>query len=336
MGTGKTTIGRLLAERLGFGFVDTDAIIEEQHGPIHVIFAEQGEAAFRTIEQRVAVELADRHSLVIATGGRMMLDPTNVAALCRRGRIFCLVTSAADILERVTADSSRVERPLLAVDDPAQRIADLLDERAPFYRQFAQLSTHGHSPSAIADELAEWATVAPLEALIGADASGSDETGFDAVVGPAVFPLIREYAGAEAGVDGPLIIVTDEPSTSLVLAQCPTPDHLFTLSTAEDQNLDDAQSRGRVISAELRAAGVDASALVVSLGGRSACEIAAFVANDLPSSTVVHCPTDASLIPDGTTRPPLVVLDVAVLQSEATHGDLRGLVSQAMLHLEHR
>ncbi|MGH9134897.1 MAG: shikimate kinase, partial [Ilumatobacteraceae bacterium] len=93
MGTGKTTVGRLLAEQLGFEFVDTDQVIEQRHGAIAEVFRVMGEDAFRRIERELAAELADRERLVISTGGRMMLDPQNVASLSRNGRVFCLVAT---------------------------------------------------------------------------------------------------------------------------------------------------------------------------------------------------------------------------------------------------
>src|SRR5690606_6565646 len=90
MGTGKTTVGRLLAERLGFEFVDTDALITERHGPIPEIFARDGEAAFRQFERALAAELAERSGLVVSTGGRLMLDPASAAALGNGAAVFCL------------------------------------------------------------------------------------------------------------------------------------------------------------------------------------------------------------------------------------------------------
>ncbi len=155
MGTGKTTAGRLLATRLGFEFVDTDAIIEERHGPIATIFDEFGETAFRAIEREVAAELAECSQLVIATGGGMLLDPTNMALLSTTGRVFCLVATPETILERVATDASRIERPLLAAPDPLQRIIDLLAERHRAYQRFVQVSTEGRSPDEIADDLYE-------------------------------------------------------------------------------------------------------------------------------------------------------------------------------------
>ena len=153
MGTGKTTVGRVVATRLGFEFIDTDVIIESRHGPITTIFADQGEEAFRAFERGVADELAERNRLVIATGGGMMLDPANVRSLSRSGQIFCLVATPDAILTRVANDDSRVERPLLDVADPHRRIIELLADRAAGYRRFAQVTTDARSPDAIADEL---------------------------------------------------------------------------------------------------------------------------------------------------------------------------------------
>jgi shikimate kinase len=155
MGTGKTTIGRLVAQKLGREFVDTDLIIEERHGPIHEIFDRQGESAFRDIERALAQELGQRRGLVIATGGRMLLDPENVRVLSKNGRIFCLVATPEEIYDRVTGDPSRVKRPLLEVEDPKQRIVELLGERGPDYERFPQLTTDQIEPEVIAQELAD-------------------------------------------------------------------------------------------------------------------------------------------------------------------------------------
>jgi shikimate kinase len=155
MGTGKTTVGRLVAQKLGREFVDTDLLIEERHGPIQEIFDRQGESAFREIEQALAQELGQRSGLVIATGGRMLLDPENVRVLSKNGRIFCLVATPEEIYDRVTGDPSRVKRPLLEVEDPKQRIVELLGERGPDYERFPQLTTDQIEPEVIAQELAD-------------------------------------------------------------------------------------------------------------------------------------------------------------------------------------
>lgn len=161
MGTGKTTVGRLVAEKLGFDFVDTDAIIEQRHGPIATIFADRGEQAFREIERQVAGELAGRTGLVVSTGGRMMLDDVNVGALGATGIVYCLVADADEIHRRVTTDPSRIERPLLAGPDPRGRIVELLAERAPHYARFPQVDTEGRSPADIAADVVELALRRP-------------------------------------------------------------------------------------------------------------------------------------------------------------------------------
>ena len=152
MGTGKSTVGRVLADRLGFDFVDTDQLIEADHGPIPEIFAEQGEAAFRAIERSTAQALATRTSTVIATGGRFMLDTTNASILGDRSRVFCLTAPTEVLLERVLGDGS-TERPLLANGDPRARIAELLEERAEAYGRFEQVSTVDRDSEEVADEI---------------------------------------------------------------------------------------------------------------------------------------------------------------------------------------
>ncbi|MCA9985122.1 MAG: shikimate kinase [Anaerolineales bacterium] len=154
MGTGKTTVGQILAARLGYEFVDTDVLIEARTGrSIPAIFAEDGEAAFRQLERDIAAELAVQQGLVIATGGRLMLDPANAAALGGTGRIFCLTATPELILARVLADEKAIERPLLQGPDPATRIRQLLAERAPLYAQFDQVDTTGLTAAEVAEEI---------------------------------------------------------------------------------------------------------------------------------------------------------------------------------------
>lgn len=149
MGTGKSTVGRRLAERLGRAFVDTDELIEARHGPIEAIFAEHGEARFRAIEREVAAELGRRRGLVVATGGRLLLDPQNTASLGATGIVVCLHAEVGTLVDRLAGDAGR--RPLLGGDDPEGRIRALLAERAAGYGRFPQVRTDGLTPEEVAD-----------------------------------------------------------------------------------------------------------------------------------------------------------------------------------------
>ena len=148
MGTGKTTVGRVLAERLGFDFVDTDAVIESQAGPIHGIFERDGEEAFREKERSAARDLAGRAGLVIATGGRMMLDPECAACLEPVADVVCLNAAPETILERI---GGTARRPLLDVGDAPSRVRELLAERAEGYKRFIAVDTDGRTPDEVAD-----------------------------------------------------------------------------------------------------------------------------------------------------------------------------------------
>lgn len=152
MGTGKSTVGRLLAQRLGFDFTDTDAWIEAQHGrSIADIFCQDGEAAFRQMERAAARHFAGAQKMVIATGGRLMLDEENAALLGENGRVFCLTAPPEEILARLAGDE---RRPLLAAPDPAARVRELLRRRAEGYGRFAQVDTRGQTPQQVAEEIA--------------------------------------------------------------------------------------------------------------------------------------------------------------------------------------
>jgi shikimate kinase len=150
MGTGKSTVGRALATRLGYAFVDTDTLIEQRHGAIATIFRERGEEAFRRMEREVAAELGGRERVVIATGGRLMLDPTN-AAVFEDAAVFCLTADLDTILQRTAP--AQISRPLLAADDRRARIEALLDERALGYASFEQVSTDGQTPEAVVNDI---------------------------------------------------------------------------------------------------------------------------------------------------------------------------------------
>ncbi len=133
MGVGKSTVGRLVAEHLGFEFLDTDERIEREAGrSIRDIFADHGEAVFRGMEKSLVHSLADRDHLVISTGGASIVDPANLTSLQQLALLVCLWASAETIYERVR---HMTHRPLLQTPDPQAKIRELRAAREPFYRQ---------------------------------------------------------------------------------------------------------------------------------------------------------------------------------------------------------
>ncbi len=148
MGTGKTTVGKLLSDHTGMPLVDMDALIAQQAGKtINDIFAQDGEAHFRALERQMAQTLSTRQDQVVSTGGGIVLNPDNIADFQSSGLVVCLLASAETVLDRVRHDTSR---PLLAGDKEA-RILRLLESRKPLYEAIEhKIATDGLDPSAIA------------------------------------------------------------------------------------------------------------------------------------------------------------------------------------------
>lgn len=134
MGSGKTAVGSLLARNLGREFVDLDARIEAATGrTVAEIFRERDEQGFRAIEGRMVAEVARLTGCVVATGGGVVTDPANVAALRQSGLLVWLRASPETILARIGGTGHL--RPLLNVPDPLARIRALLAEREPRYAE---------------------------------------------------------------------------------------------------------------------------------------------------------------------------------------------------------
>jgi len=150
MGTGKTEVGKRLAILLGRRLADTDQLLSERAGQsIAEIFHMHGEPYFRGLEREVVRELAGGRSLVIATGGGVVLNAENVADLQAGGFLVWLTAETETLLLRLKGDQSR---PLLR---PAEDLAALLREREPLYRAAAdaRVDTTGKTVSQVADEL---------------------------------------------------------------------------------------------------------------------------------------------------------------------------------------
>lgn len=144
-GSGKSSVGRQLARRLGLPFTDSDHVIEQRIGcPIRVFFEREGEGAFRDLEQVVIDELMQSAPGVIATGGGSVLRPVNRERLRAGATVIYLRSAPEEVFRRVRHDD---KRPLLQVDDPMERLRTLDVERDPLYRVTAHFVVETGHPT---------------------------------------------------------------------------------------------------------------------------------------------------------------------------------------------
>jgi len=323
MATGKTSVGRTLASQLGYDFVDTDQLIESRIGmTIAEFFQEKGETAFRQMESDLARELADRNGLVISTGGRFMLDGDNATTLGKSGRVFCLVATPEEILERAESDSH--VRPLLQVPNPLEHIVELLQQRKKGYGKFPQFVTSEKSPENVAEDLAGIIAGGPDVRL--PITSPGDR--YEFIVGGGFLPFISQLAG----IDGPIAIITDDTVGPLYAQSCGSVDVVVTIPPGrKNKTLATAQS----ICEQLIDADFDRSGTIIALGGTVISELAGFIAATyMRGVDCVQCPTsllamvDTSIggktgvdLPQGKNligafkQPKTVIADIATLHS---------------------
>ena len=154
MGTGKSSAGRLVAQRLDRQFVDMDGEIERRERcTISDIFSRKGEPYFRQVEREVVKDLCGRNNLVVAAGGGVVIDPENVRDFGRSGVVICLNAIPSVILRRVAEET---HRPLIEKGDKARHIVNLLEIRKPLYDAIPnQLDTTRLSPERTADQVIE-------------------------------------------------------------------------------------------------------------------------------------------------------------------------------------
>jgi shikimate kinase len=152
--TGKTTVARLLAQRLRWGWLDADELLEKRAGcSIRELFGTAGEAAFRDLESAVLDELCSCRRLVIATGGGVVLRPANRERLRAVGRVVWLTADAATLWRRLQGDGTTSERrPDLTASGGLAEVEEVLRVRGPLYQEVAEFSvdTAGRSPEEVA------------------------------------------------------------------------------------------------------------------------------------------------------------------------------------------
>ncbi|MBD3350568.1 MAG: AAA family ATPase [Candidatus Lokiarchaeota archaeon] len=157
MGTGKTSVGKILSDKLNKRLVEMDDVIVEKAGKtIPEIFDEDGEIVFREIEMQVCKELGQAKDSIISAGGGIILNKLNVDYLQKSGFIILLQATAQDIFNRISIEGKE-KRPLLNKPNPMKEIKDLLSFRSPFYERAAEIkiNTHKKVPEQIADEIIE-------------------------------------------------------------------------------------------------------------------------------------------------------------------------------------
>ena len=217
MGSGKTSVGKALAQKLGCEFVDTDEVIAKKFNkPITRIFAEDGEAVFRQAESELLTELLQRQHIVIATGGGMPMVPENLSALRAKALNFYLRVPIDVIYERLAMVN---DRPLLeGFSDRYWRIATLLAQRERFYTQAQIIVNCGRgSPEQISERIYAW--VRALENEDDAVTADLQERSYQVVVGKDLASRIDHIAEA-CDLQSPFAVVHDESVSDFAEKVC--------------------------------------------------------------------------------------------------------------------
>ena len=152
MGSGKTSVGEILANKLNFSFIDTDSeIIKQEKITINEIFEKYGENYFRKIESEILVKILETDNQIISTGGGIIKNSKNIALLKEKSIVIYLEASSDTIFKRL---KNNTERPLLNVNNMKEKIEVLLEERTSQYEQAnITINTENKTPTQIADEI---------------------------------------------------------------------------------------------------------------------------------------------------------------------------------------
>ena len=211
MGAGKTTVGKLCAQALGWTFLDTDVEIEQREGKtIPQLFAQHGEAYFRARETELAREIAGRKNLVVATGGGMIMNAENRAVLLQAGVCVALMATPEEVMKRLGPEAA-ARRPMLQGGKPEERIAQLLKERAPAYAELHyHINTNAMTPERIAQHVTQLFESEQWRIAV------THPTGqYDLVMGQGVLSQLGSMLAARSGTATPIAIVADDNTGQL-------------------------------------------------------------------------------------------------------------------------
>jgi len=295
-GTGKSLVGNEVARKLGWSFVDTDEEIVKQTGKaIAEIFKQEGEAKFRELERQTISKASQQSNTVIAIGGGAIVDPHNYEALAKNGLIFCLEAKPETIYERLFREAAcnpQTEvRPLLAVENPLERIRQLKASRQPYYAKADwTIHTDGLTINEVAEEVVRaWGLLSransrPVSASDDKDIAcwvKTETQSYPIFVG---YGLLDKLGGKmkQAGLSGTTIIISDENVFSFyggrvetVLKGAGFPVSFFVLPPGEQTKNMDQIVR---IYDFLIAHQVERDDIIVALGGGVIGDLAGFVA----------------------------------------------------------
>ncbi len=358
MGSGKSSVGREVARRLGRPFVDMDDVIEEREGTtVAEIFARRGEAYFRKVEQELWRELAATRGLVIATGGGTLVPVENRNMAEERDWVICLLADVEELAERLPDDGSR---PLLEGDHRTQ-ITRLLAERRQAYCSIAiQIQTAGLTVAQIAELIVALVEAQPdrrdtpmTDRLLVRTPTGT----YPILLGGGLLSHVGGFL-AQREVGDSIAVVTSEtvgplhsPAVMASLKRAGFRTCLFTIPDGErHKNLETARSLYR----RFLEAGIDRSSTVLALGGGVITDLAGFVAatymRGLPLvmlPTTLLATVDASLggkvgvdLPEGKNlvgvfkQPACVIIDLdalTTLRQEELHNGYAEMIKAAVI-----
>lgn len=277
MGTGKTSVGREVARRMGRTFIDMDSVLVQRLGaPIADVFARQGEEAFRRAESALCQELSTATGTVIAAGGGTVINMDNRLALGRGGLLICLTCSPQQCLRRIGNPQSR---PMLHGGDPATRIVQVAEERSPIYASIPrQIDT---SDLSIAEVAAQVIALFERDSHERIQTVRHDAGAYDIIYGDGLLANIGQIA-AQRGLSGQIAVITnttvgplwaDRAARSLEQAGF----RPLVLQIADGEPAKTLDTVAHLYDS-LAAAGLERSEAVLALGGGVVGDIAGFVA----------------------------------------------------------
>lgn len=293
MGTGKTSVGRLIADQLHRDFLDTDEEIERREKlPVPGIFEAYGEPHFRAMEKDLCRELSSRTGLVIATGGGIPVDPENRRLLNSMGVVVCLRCSPSRILARVDSGAGR---PMLETNDLEKRITDLLKEREQVYASLPfQVDTSDLTPSRVAERVLSLVESSAADSrFLSVTAQGSG--GYTIALGPGLLELLGDML-RDRGLTSRVAVVTDSNVGPLYLGLVMNSLNAagfrpFPVTVPAGEETKNPKQLGRIYEAFLDG-GMDRRGAVVALGGGVVGDLAGFAAATfMRGVSLVQCPT---------------------------------------------